>query len=526
MKKRAVFLFTLFSFCLMLLSIRIIAITAQNYSAAAQTGGRKTIELGSSRGKIYDRNLEPLVDCESRLVAVFTPSVSTKKTLEELFGAQRADEIIESKRPFSAEVKSKINNDYIKTFEIPVRYTSSLACQLVGYIDRQTGDGISGIEKGYNDFLKENGGELSVSFEVDAAGRVLQGLDKEIRDDNFYSKGGVVLTVDGEIQKIAEDALEKSSIESGCAIVMHAHSGEILALASAPTFDRNNVAAALKSELSPLVNKTLCAYSAGSVFKSVIAAYALESGISEKTSFNCDGKCTVGDTVFTCYNEKAHGKQTMKQALCNSCNTYFVNLIERLDTDGLLMFCRSLGFEKEAQLAKNIVGAKGCLPGRESLRLPGERANFSFGQGKLSVTPVQLAAAYNALSTGYFTEPTVILGLANENKLVKKAEQKEKRRVLSESTVIKMRKLLSSVVSSGNAKSAKSVFFKICGKTGTAQSGIYKSGHEVCRTWFAGFFPAENPHYVIVVMNEDGEGGGVECAPVFKRIAEKIVLGD
>lgn len=526
MRKRAVWLFSFLSLCFLLLTVRIIAITAKNYSAAAQSGGRKTIEIGVSRGKIYDRALEPLVDEESRLVAVFTPDIGSRKTLEELFGKKRAEEIIKSKRPFSAEVKRKINNEYIKTFEIPVRYTSSLACQLVGYTDPQTGEGLSGIEKGYNDFLKQSGGRLSVSFEVDAAGGVLQGFGKEIRDENFSSKGGVVLTIDKRIQKAAQELLEKSKIKSGCVVVLNALSGEVLGLASKPSFDRNNVAAALKSKLSPLVNKTLCAYSAGSVFKSVIAAYALESGISPNTKYTCRGSCTVGDTVFTCYREKAHGEQTMQQALCNSCNTYFVNLIEKLDTDGLLMFCRALGFESEAELAQNVVSSKGSLPGREKLRLPGERANFSFGQGSLSVTPVQLAAAYNAIATGYYTEPTVIFGLANENALVKKAPAGKRRRVLSEKTVSRMKDLLFAVVSKGNAKSAKSSYFKICGKTGTAQSGIFDGEREICRTWFAGFFPKENPHYIAVVMNEDGEGGSVECAPLFKEIAERIVLGD
>ncbi|MDO4381446.1 MAG: hypothetical protein Q4D20_11320, partial [Clostridia bacterium] len=247
MRKRAVWLFSLLSLCFLLLTVRIIAITAKNYSAASQSGGRKTIELGESRGKIYDRSLEKLVDEKSRLVAVFTPDIGSRKTLEELFGAERAEEVIKSKRPFSAEVKTKINNEYIRTFEIPVRYTSSLACQLVGYTDPQTGEGISGIEKGYNDFLKENGGKLSVSFEVDAAGGVLQGFDKEIRDENFSSKGGVVLTVDRKIQTITEKSLEKSKIKSGCVVVMHALTGEVLALANKPSFDRNDLAAALKS---------------------------------------------------------------------------------------------------------------------------------------------------------------------------------------------------------------------------------------------------------------------------------------
>ena len=159
MRKRAVWLYGLVSLCLLLLTVRIIDLTAKEYSAAAQEMHRKTIEIASTRGKIYDRNLEPLVDCEEKLVAAFTPSVKSKQILSKLLGEERSEEIIQSKRPYVAEVKEEINDESIKTFHVPIRYPSSaLACHLVGYVNETSQNGASGIERGYNTLLKENGG--------------------------------------------------------------------------------------------------------------------------------------------------------------------------------------------------------------------------------------------------------------------------------------------------------------------------------------------------------------------------------
>ena len=179
MRKRAVWLYSLVSLCLLLLTVRIIDITAREYSAAANETHKKTIEIGSTRGKIYDRNLSPLVDCEEKRIAAFMPSVKSKAVLSRLLGEERAEEIIKTKRPYVGEIDEDINDEDIKTFRVPIRYpASALACHLVGYVNAKSQNGASGIERGYNTFLKENGGNLSVSFSVDATGSVLQGLKK------------------------------------------------------------------------------------------------------------------------------------------------------------------------------------------------------------------------------------------------------------------------------------------------------------------------------------------------------------
>lgn len=108
--------------------------------------------------------------------------------------------------------------------------------------------------------------------------------------------------------------------------------------------------------------------------------------------------------------------------------------------------------------------------------------------------------------------------------LMSKEQGNTSLKLLSDNTVLKMREMLKYVVYEGKAQNAKSELLSLAGKTGTAQSGIFKNGKEICRTWFAGFFPADNPHYIVVVMNEDGEGGNSDCAGVFKTICENMVL--
>ncbi|MGN0468582.1 MAG: peptidoglycan D,D-transpeptidase FtsI family protein [Acutalibacteraceae bacterium] len=524
MKSRAVTLYISICLCFLALMIKIVQINNRLYDVSSKSQQTKTITIGSSRGKIYDRNLEKLVDSNSRLIAAVTPALSVTQIKPLADACENLTEKIESGKPFTAEVKEEINNELVRTFAVPERYSDDCACHLVGYVDSSGQNGLSGIEKAYNPLLSAESGSLSVSFSVDANGKVLAGLDKTVNDNNFNSKAGVVLTIDKTVQQIAENALKNSKIKSGCALVMHVDTGEIYAMASVPTFDRNAVYKSLRQENSPLINKALQSYSVGSVFKPIIAACALESSVKTDFEYECTGKITVGDTVFNCYDSKAHGKQNMTKALENSCNTYFINLIKNIDSDYLLSVCRSLGFGSETELADALCSAAGVLPENSELLSPGEKANFSFGQGKLLVTPVQLLCAYHALATGNYVEPTVIRGTANKNGLVKTTAQSTPQKIFSDKTVLEIRKMLKSVVENGNASKAKSPVLELAGKTGTAQSGTTKNGKEICRTWFAGFFPADNPHYIVVVLNEDGISGSSDCAPVFKEICEKIAL--
>lgn len=507
-----------------MLFVKILKINTDTTKNAVEAQQTKTVIISSERGKIYDRNLSPITGRKEKLIAAISPTASLLTVPSVCDSIKDLEEKISKGHPFVAEVKEEIDTDFAKSFYVPVRYSDSFCCHLTGYIDKSSGKGLSGIEKAYNSFLEESSGTLSVTFEVDAYARALPGLNKYINDDGFSSKAGIVLTVESKAQKECEASLANSKIESGCAVVMHIDTGEIYALASVPTFDRNDISKSLKKINSPLLNKALQSYSVGSIFKPILAACALENGISETTIFNCTGSITIGDTVFKCYNEKAHGKVDMKKALENSCNTYFINLLNKMDLREVLETLKKMGFNSKTELCDGLYSEGSRLPLLSELSSLGEKANFSFGQGKLLASPLQILCAYHTLATGNYVKPSIIYGFTNEQGLLKKEKKEESVKIFSTQTVNKIKDMLFSVVENGNATNAKSDILSLCGKTGTAQSGSYEEGKEILRTWFAGFFPYENPHYIVVVLNEKGTGGNYDCADVFRNICEKIAL--
>ena len=517
MLKRFLSLYIFFILCFMVLLGRIFFIAQRDYTEVTSRQSTRTVTVGEKRGEIFDRNFHPLVNCDKKLLAVVTPCVASYEYLKGKADDNFLREKIQSGFPFILEVSEEIDTEFIRTFSVPERYSSDpVAVHLIGYTAENGKSGVSGIEKSFDNYLSENSGKLSVSFQVDAVGRVLAGMDKYINDNNFSSKAGVVLTLDRDIQKITETALRNSKIVSGSALVIKVHTGEILALASIPGYDPSNVADVLSADNSPLINKALMSYSVGSIFKPVVAACALENGISHLYEYECKGEIAIGDRVFSCYDNKSHGKINMTEALEKSCNTYFINLIMNIDVDYLLKLCENMGLGNTITLAPDIVCSEGTLPKRNTLNTKGNLANFAFGQGDFSATPLQIASVYHVLSTGNFLAPQLILGFTNYMGLMTKEPSLSSEKVLSDETVINLKNMLSSVGKSYNLQNAS-------GKTGTAQSGIFSGGKELLRTWFAGFYPAENPQYIIVVMNENGKSGTGDCLPVFKEITEEII---
>lgn len=522
MLKRFLSLYIFFIFCFMVLLTRIYQIAKTDYSEVSARQSTRTVTVGEKRGEIFDRNFSPLVNNENKLIAVVTPCAGSYEYLKGKVDEAYLREKIDSGFPFISQVDEEINNEFIRTFSVDDRYGSApLAVHLIGYTDSTGKVGVTGIEKSYNSYLTENSGKLTVSFQVDAVGRVLAGMDKFIDDNNFTSKAGVVLTIDKDIQKIAEVALAESRIKSGAAVVMKVHTGEILAMASVPEYDPNNVANSLLAENSPFVNKALMSYSVGSIFKPIVAATALENGISSDFEYECKGEIKVGDRIFRCYDNKSHGKVDMTEALTVSCNTYFINLISKIDVDFLLKLCKNMGLGSVIDLAPSVKSSAGALPTRQSLYIRGNLANFAFGQGDVLASPLQIASVYHTLATGNVIKPKVVMGFTNYMGLMTKEPESTSLKVLSDKTVVKLRQMLGAVSESSASKSS---LMKTAGKTGTAQSGTFVNEKEILRTWFAGFFPANNPNYVVVVLNENGVGGNVDCAPVFKSIAEGIVL--
>lgn len=498
--------------CLSLLCVRTAVLTKQFAASAGAQQHTRTLLVGTTRGKIYARDGSLLTDRTAHLVAAVAPGKAARELLTRVMGEEGAKKALQSRAPCLAETDVPLENDAVRTFSVPLRYApDDLAVHLVGALDAG-GRGATGIERAFDSLLQARGGSLSVRFQVNANGQVLAGLDKEIVDRGFNSRAGVALTVDPEKQRIVETVLQNSRIQSGCAVLMDTMTGEVLALASVPVFDRTGRTA--EAQETACLNKALLAYAPGSVMKPLLAAFALEQGVSPKTRFTCRGSVRVGDTVFRCYGGKAHGRQTMGDALRHSCNVYFIRLLQTLNTADYLAFCRTLGLGRPVSLCSGLGSEAGVLPPLSLLASPGQRALLAFGQGKLMVTPLQLARCYHVLATGSLAEPTALLGTVNGSGLVTAAEGPHPTRILKETTVKALQKLLTC--------EDASLPVALAGKTGTAQSGVFRDGREVCRTWFCGFFPAGNPHYILVILNEDGATGSADCAPAAKEICKRL----
>ena len=259
-----------------------------------------------------------------------------------------------------------------------------------------------------DDLLQAQGGEIAVTYQVDALGRVIAGGERLVEDTLGESQAGVVLTLDGELQKLAEEA--SADLGQGAVVITQVPDCEILALASVPDFHPDRVGEAVDREDSPLVNRAFSAYAPGSVFKLVVAAALLEQGRPVE-SFPCTGSVNVNGLTFSCAGGQAHGEVDLEQALAQSCNGYFINAARSLGGQAILTMAYNLGLGEEVEFGRGLRSGAGRLPSLSSLENPRALGNFAFGQGELTATPLQLCALVNAVaSEGVYATPKLLLG--------------------------------------------------------------------------------------------------------------------
>ena len=250
-----------------------------------------------------------------------------------------------------------------------------------------------------------------------------------MEDTYSRARDGVVLTLDKEIQIALEEAC--AAIDKGAAVVLDCKTGDILASASFPAVDPNHLDECLADEDAPFVNRALSAYAPGSVFKLFVAAAALEEGVDYRAVYDCTGSIEVDGMEFACYDGKAHGEVNMHTALRKSCNGYFVQLLEQIGSETVLQMVHALGFESPLELASGISSDAGTLPSAQTLQNARARANFSFGQGETTVSPLQLAAAVNAIAAGgVYTAPRLVYGYADTNLDIEETEPHEGYKVM------------------------------------------------------------------------------------------------
>lgn len=528
MFKRTLVVFGLLMFFICLCIIRLDDISSGSdlYDAALCQQSYK-IKVCDIRGNIYDCRNYPLVNQYNKFATVVVPSVQSINDVYKFISEDNVSKVCEQfkfGRPFVVEVSKRDNVPNIDMFKIPVRYSSvTLAPHVIGYIDGDK-NGVYGIEKAYNEFLKDKDNAVYVKYNVDAANKIITGNNKFIDDKSYMMSKGVVLNIDARIQKLAEEVSNKY-IEKGAVLITEVPNCEIRASVSLPSFSPRNVSDYLNDKNSPLLNRVMCKYNVGSIFKLITAATALESGVSEDYSYECSGGIDIQDKVFHCFNGKPHGTVDMEKAIAYSCNTYFIELLKSIDITDMLKLSSELNFGKSQELAPGIISSSGYLPSDEELKSEKNRANFSFGQGSLLATPLQISGLINMIaSKGEYSEPKLVKGLVNENlKFINSCDKAKKKRVLSEQTAEKLKKYMKASIDYGTSLKGRPENMEACAKTSTAETGIKDGDRSIIQAWYAGFFPLDKPKYCIVILSEDAvRGGGDSCGPVFKEIVDKM----
>ena len=425
-----------------------------------------------------------------------------------------------------------------------------LASQVVGKVDFN-GHGNMGLERTFDTKLSGITGirvgvdgqavETVTATEGDSVKKVKVFVKREIyartREVAKAEPGlNLVLTIDGNMQEIVEKALKDGVNEfeakSASAVVVEPYTGEILAMASYPTFDPNSktqgVGRMSKNEIVSL------SYEPGSTFKVITAAAALENKIVSPTRvFENEGRCwTWNPKSEKICDTHVYGDMDMSEAMVQSSNIVFAKIAAEVGAEKLYFMARNFGFGMPTSEYFQGEEKGRLLMPYELTRDDRTLKTMGFGHA-ISVTPIQMAMAYAAVANGgVLMEPMIVREWLDANgNVVEKNKPTEVRRVISESTAATIRSMLFRVVNSGTAKKVVSkklpdVFFG--GKTGTAEkfnqeTQKYDRDHQVAS--FIGLAPVENTRYVCLVLVDDPQGkhvGGLTAGPIFRRIMEGI----
>lgn len=409
--------------------------------------------------------------------------------------------------------------------------------------ERRFGDlvGRRGIEKIYDNLLRgEDGYYVEI---VDSVGRQVGVIDKRDPVQGYTLK----LTIDSELQKKAEELLEG---KEGAAVVLDAHNGEVLALASYPTFDPNKFINRFSPEEwqdlvnnpeFPLENRAIRGlYAPGSVFKLVMALGALDLNlITQNTNFFCPGSTRVYNQTFSCWRKQGHGWTNLFNGIRNSCNIYFYNLGKRLGIEEIARYATVLGYGSRTGI--DLPGEKeGLVPTPEWKKkvkdvpwFPGETISVSIGQGPLLVTPLQVAV-HTALiaNRGILVTPHILKSYQNPNTKEEKGIRfptKNFSSGIKSSAYEKVIKgMWGAVYNEGTARLAKIQGFDVCAKTGSTQVVSSLATKEESNpenrmkthSWFTGFAPRNSPKVVVTFIVEFGGMGGESAAPLAKKLFE------
>ena len=423
---------------------------------------------------------------------------------------------------------------------------SNLASQFIGFCGNDN-QGLDGIEAKYNETLAGKNGAIYRA--TDATGEKI-GTDGE----NYSAPidgNGIKLSIDMTIQSIVEKHLAEACIDNKCTdggniVAMNPKTGDILAMATYPSYNLNEPYKINNEELlanwdnmeqsektkdlqGMWRNKAISdTYEPGSVFKLITASAALEEKITDTDNageFCCTGGITVGGARIKCWRYyRPHGSESLRQGLMNSCNPVFIGLGQKLGVNTYYSYLNKFGLLSKTGV--NLPGEANSIFVKQEKCGPVELATISFGQ-RFEITPIQLVTAISSIvNGGNLLTPRVVKSIID----TKSGEEQElpvdiKATSISKETSEKVLSMMESVVAEGTGKNAKVEGYRVGGKTGTSEDGV-NTGKYV--TSFCGVAPIEDPQIVCLVTlyNPTGEGGhqgGGVAAPVGGKVLGEVL---
>ncbi len=524
------------------------------YLEKAQQNRVKDSTLLAARGTIADRDGKELavtmladsVFVDQNLLTNDADRRKAASTLSPLLGAGEADllkkltgddgfvwlkrklEPEQSKAVITTVEEQKIPGIAVRKEPQRIYPMDSLAAHLVGYVGGED-KGQAGLEQRFNDYLTGKPGEIR--WEKDAAGRAY-GRSVTPAENGAQIVTTIDSTLQHKVEVLLDEAMRMTRAKGVSAIVTNPATGEILALANAPAFSPND-----RPKSGPKTNEDKVRqnraiswpYEPGSVFKLVTYAAAIEEGAAKPDDkVNCgNGEITIGKRVI--HDTHPYGVLTVADAFAKSSNVGAIRLAHRLGKERLFDYINRFGFGRRTGV--ELPGeSRGVVNPLNQWR-PDSIGSVAIGQ-EVSVTLLQAVSAMAAIANrGLWVQPHVVKQIVSQSDRILYEAKPETRQIVKPETAATMAALLERVVTHGTARSAIHLTgYSAAGKTGTPQKAVGRSGYSSGKYMptFAGFVPAQNPRFAIIVMVDEPVGlyhGGSVAAPIFNLIAESA-LGD
>jgi cell division protein FtsI/penicillin-binding protein 2 len=531
---------------------------------------QRSLIIHMGRGDFYDRKLRPLTGETIHALVIFPVQgkyqgsqrqseqialilgvkAGAWKTFSEHVTEPRLWSTGNSGFPASlsldqAERINRLHLPHVQVVDYETRYPEGMAAgQLIGFIGENperiltafgkelaSGEltltskiGGSGLEKTFEPLIKGIGA-TSISYFTDNEKRPLNGLGARlIKPDNPYYPLKVVTTLDLALQQKVEALMESMHIREGTVVVLDAEQADIRVMASRPDFNPGEIDHAG----SNWSNHALKAITPGSIFKTVVAAAALEEGVVKPgETFDCEG--ALGKYGFTCWKKEGHGHLTMQEGFAQSCNIVFAKVMQRLSAAELEAYAGKLGLLSKVgwsgsigkrQLEQLDVEDKGqVFAAGTSREDEGVRMQTAIGQRDVRISPLQAAnMVVTLLHGGERFAPRAATEIRYQtDRTMSKFLIRNNHAELSRRTSKRLLQWMESVVTEGTGKALQGAKWRLAGKSGTAQVHIGKQ--EKINQWFIGYGPVDSPKYAVsVVVEHVGPQEANQAVPLFKGI--------